>query len=720
MPKLLPVELEKAEIKFNPIAMKKTSTLIIATLFSTIVFAQSKNPITTKEMQDKIKQAQEQLNKLTPEQKKMMEQMGMSTKVPSIPTGITDADVKAAVNSGGAFGVPSRNTVLIAAIPKITLTATTVPVYIKSLNDYIEKGISADSKTIGQSFYNYYKKNNSPINAIENVAIGFWSTGQPEIAIYIMSKTCSDNADDTDLLSNFAAMLSMGGAPHRAIPILDYLSKQFPGNTTILNNLGQAWFYLGETDKANVQLEKVAKAFAYHPQANYTQCLIQQSKGNTAKAIEKMKNSLAYSFSTNKVNMLKKLGYSVKASDMRKPFRPDPNPLGLKNFIRPDVPTSYTEELKLKIEWDTFLKQVHDKSMQLGKELIPYQQANAQQAQKMYEQYNTKKGKDGAKAIKAYHSRTDNIYRKIAEKNLDEMKKDGGMMFRLKKVKEKIDLLRKDFQAKNDIQKKSIEQQNSIIADKETELAKKGENIGFDNCVVQQKYSEWVYVTYNKPLEEAYQQYLHETYLKITEELYWKQFTQDDPTFEATKIASKKEWMEALGNTRYLATNIYGKCPQVENKSSNYKLANFDELHCKYKTTLDFGVYKQIFECGKARIEFDAGRFSGDLNFMSDNKGNNRFVDGRVETNVINKSYAAGKGPLQVEASVKAGMGIEFSSAGIEDVYVNGEAKVTAGSDTVSDPAGIVNDPSITIAGASGRMSLISGSMTGAITGFGK
>jgi hypothetical protein len=35
-----------------------------------------------------------------------------------------------------------------------------------------------------------------------------------------------------------------------------------------------------------------------------------------------MKNSLAYSFSNNKVNMLKKMGYSVKASDMRKPFKP--------------------------------------------------------------------------------------------------------------------------------------------------------------------------------------------------------------------------------------------------------------------------------------------------------------------------------------------------------------------------------------------------------------
>ncbi len=52
--------------------MKKISTLIIATLFASIALAQSKNPTTTKEMQEKIKQAQEQLNKLTPEQKKYL------------------------------------------------------------------------------------------------------------------------------------------------------------------------------------------------------------------------------------------------------------------------------------------------------------------------------------------------------------------------------------------------------------------------------------------------------------------------------------------------------------------------------------------------------------------------------------------------------------------------------------------------------------------------
>jgi hypothetical protein len=67
----------------------------------------------------------------------------------------------------------------------------------------------------------------------------------------------------------------------------------------------------------------------------------------------------------------------------------------------------------------------------------------------MHDQYNN----EGLKAKTTNNSRTDNIYKKVAEKNLEEMKKDGGITYRLKKAKEKIDLLRKDFQAKNESKK---------------------------------------------------------------------------------------------------------------------------------------------------------------------------------------------------------------------------------------------------------------------------
>lgn len=709
--------------------MKKHLLLFSLLIGSITAYTQSKNPTTQKEIQQKQKEAQDALDKLTPEQRKMMEQMGFSAKVPAMPAGVSDAQIGMAV---GGDGVPTKNAAFIEAIPKVTLTATTLPAYIKTLNEYIEKSISTDTKLFAQQVYTSFKSNKYNATAIGNAALGYWVNGNLEIAVYMTGRSCAESVSDADLLSNFAAMLSMGGAPHRAIPLLEYLNKQYPDNTTILNNLGQAWFYLGETDKADVYLEKTVRAFACHPQANYTQCLIQESKGNTTKAIEKLKNSIKYSYSLDKLNKLRKLGYKIKGSDMRIPFRPDPDPLGLRKFVRPDVPTSYEEEIRLSADWDAFQKQVNEKTMSIAKELIPYQQAGAQKAQQAYNQYQK-----GINAMSANAPQEENIYYKVAEKNLEEMNKDGGATYRLTKTRTEFETLIKDFLSKDEAQRKSLEKQNSQIADKETELAKKGENIGFDNCKVQQKYSEWVYANYNKPLEEAYKKYLHQLYLKITEELYWKQFTMDNTAFEAVKLAAKKEWLSALGSGRYLATNKYGNCTMPASKGSRYKLADFDDMHCAFVSVLDFGVYKQIVECGNMRVEFDAGKLSGNFNFKSDNTGKDRFKKGTLEATLIDKSVSIDKGPMQIGASVKAGMGIEFTNRGVEDVYVTGEATVSATSNIIQTfdqhiaeanttgkeqpgmgDAGL-SDKGVSVT-VSGRMSLISGNMSGGINGFGK
>jgi len=439
--------------------------------------------------------------------------------------------------------------------------------------------------------------------------------------------------------------------------------------------------------------------------------------------------------------MLRKLGYKVKPGDMRLPYRPDPNPLGLRNFTRPEAPTDYASEIKLKADWDAFQKQIQEKNMALSQELQPYINANMQLAQKNAQavQANAKQIQKGdLSSLTGQSSLADNMYSQMAQIRLNEMNKDGGAEYRMKAAKNTIDALLKDYNAKKDAKKKELIKQNSVIAGEESELAKKGENIGYDICKVDQKFSEWVYTNYNKPLEDAYKNYLHQVYLKITEELYWEQFKYTDNAFESVKINAKKEWLAALSNTRYIETyNGNKECVPLPNTPSRYKLANFDDMHCNFKTVLDFGVYKQIFECNKSRIEFDAGRFKGNFNFNFDDAGNNNFEKATLEATVIDKSISMDKGPLEIGANVKAGVGVEFTSSGIEDVYVTGEASLSAKTNIVktfdqhiSDANGgdktqpgmsdaQLSDKGVEV-GVSGRMSLISGNMTGAITGFGK
>ena len=119
--------------------MKKTIVFVCVLCSCITGFTQQTNPTNNKELQDKINQAQQQLNNLTPEQKKLMQQMGMSTNMPSNQQMYSDEQISLAV---GGDAVPKKNQSLINTIPKIPLTTATVDAYIKSLNAYVEKSIS--------------------------------------------------------------------------------------------------------------------------------------------------------------------------------------------------------------------------------------------------------------------------------------------------------------------------------------------------------------------------------------------------------------------------------------------------------------------------------------------------------------------------------------------------------------------------------------------------
>lgn len=128
---------------------------------------------------------------------------------------------------------------------------------------------------------------------------------------------------------------------------------------------------------------------------------------------------------------------------------------------------------------------------------------------------------------------------------------------------------------------------------------------------------------------------------------------------------------------------MYDDCTPRQKKESRYKLTDFDETHCNYVSTLDFVVIKQIDECGWSRVVFDVGKLSGDFKYYMDISGDTRFIKGILEATVINVGGSMKKGPIQIGANVKAGVGVEFTSRGVEDVYVTGEASVNVKSNII-------------------------------------
>ena len=167
-------------------------------------------------------------------------------------------------------------------------------------------------------------------------------------------KPCKADPANAINLNNYASFLTMCGAEQIALPILNNLNKRYPKNSSILNNITQAWLGLGDIQRAEKYADSTIRIYAYHPQANMAKCLIEESKGNIPAAIAAAKKAISKSYSTEKENKLKKLGYDLKSDDINW-NRPMPqDALGLTKFTWPEYPLNVEQNKLLVKEWNDF------------------------------------------------------------------------------------------------------------------------------------------------------------------------------------------------------------------------------------------------------------------------------------------------------------------------------------------------------------------------------
>ena len=260
-------------------------------------------PPTQKELEDMKKEMQKAMDEMSPEDKKMMDSMGF--KMPSLNSIPTATDKQLADGwQQETNPVPARNSAKIASIPA-TPSAAALPTFITTVHNAVTLALSPAEKTNAESLYEYIRS--KPDIGTANAAISLWIQSRPMPAVYLMGKACQAEPGNINNLNNYAAMLTMAGGEQAAIPILQTLNKRFPNNSTVLNNLGQAWFGLGEIDKASRYLDSAIKIYSYHSQANFTKSLIEEKKGNTQAAITAMQRSIKKSYSPDKESKLREL-----------------------------------------------------------------------------------------------------------------------------------------------------------------------------------------------------------------------------------------------------------------------------------------------------------------------------------------------------------------------------------------------------------------------------
>lgn len=324
---------------------------------------ENETPPTQKEMENMMKEVQKAMDEMSPEDKKLME--GMGVKIPADQNVKSQYDYAAKnVNQqqmnalSGIETIPIKDPARIARISKTILTDAQLSIFLHHVNAAISKKISPASKKIADDAYQLLKKKYNETIYLANAANGMWLNGEPEAAIELMSRAVMENPSDPDNLNNYASFLTMTGGEHFALPILQKLNVQYPGNSTILNNIGQAWFGLGDMENSEKYLNSAIRIFPGHSEANYTKCFIEESKGNKTEAVRCIKKSIKSAYSEAKIKKLKKLGGKLQPGDINWNFPKPQDALGLDKMLasRPGFYFSKSQREVLYPQWLEYIK----------------------------------------------------------------------------------------------------------------------------------------------------------------------------------------------------------------------------------------------------------------------------------------------------------------------------------------------------------------------------
>jgi tetratricopeptide (TPR) repeat protein len=211
---------------------------------------------------------------------------------------------------------PEKNKLLLASIPKNTFTKPELVAYCNLLYKQLSAKISpAKVKAVNDAMAkpggNTYKFNLA--------SVASWYNGAEEEAILMALKATALDPDYDVLVNNVSGMLNLGGLGYKAIPILKTLLEKYPGNPMVLNNLGQAYAGLGDTDTAMSFFSRCIRQSPNHPEANNTAGQIELAKGNKGKAKEYFEHSISGAFNLPASNALQSIYPEVKYSKYVRP-----------------------------------------------------------------------------------------------------------------------------------------------------------------------------------------------------------------------------------------------------------------------------------------------------------------------------------------------------------------------------------------------------------------
>ena len=654
--------------------MKKYLLISTVLLAATVSFAQTKpkqkakeKPPTQKEMQDMMKEMQGALDDLSPEDKKAMDSMGI--KMPDMKaiqknvSGISDAQLKSAYENENRI-VPQKDAARINTALSVTLSNAEMSAYINKTQMTVLNQLSANTKTRGAEIFQQLVTLKS---SVANTAVGLWIDGKPTLALYLMGVVCKGDPGNANDLNNYAAFLTMCGGEEIALPVLNNLNKRYPANSSILNNIAQAWLGLGDIARAEKYADSCIRIYAAHPQANMAKSLIEESKGNIPAAIAAAKKSISEAYSNEKENKLKKLGYDLKSEDLNWD-RPMPqDPMGLEKFSWPAYPLTVDENKYLEKAWRDFRDECQQKidglkikQAKIEDDFITISGLRTQQILQASQRGEYVQAMPGyaAKAIKKLGPGVNDI--------------NGNMSFVFANNLEPV------IRANNNaVEYEALLKEKQLVLDKKYEdrVGEGRENPLEAICKDENAIRTEFLKSANGEMQAANRQYLSYTSRRSSDLLYYCQYTMWPEQFELVKINAQIAWLTQIKDQKVFFKDKSNWCVLPIKTKKPDSLQNFDDVACQYVSTMNLGVFKITSSCSNLVGEFD---FKGVKINLKDNVETGRYSGSAI----VGVSESAG--PMAIKVKVTGGVTVEWDNTGFTDGGVIGGVAVKSGPVTIA------------------------------------
>lgn len=639
-------------------------------------------PPVSSDMSELLKEMQQGMGNMSAEDKAMLDSMGI--KLPNAKEVGNMANFSTA-NTGNPSTdllVPKLDPARIASMPSTPLSGARMPAYLQGIDQNLRSKLPPSILSKAEDLYTDLATQNARPEALAAAGVGLWAFGKTVPALLLLSRACMDDPSNDDHLNNFAAMLVMCGGEQLGIPILEYLNKKYPKNSTILNNLAHGWFGLGNLEKASLYIDSTIRLCAWHPQANQIKARIAKSKGKNDEAVQALKNAVSRMYSGEKESQLRQLNYKLKNTDIvwSRPNKPDQ--LGLTKFRWPEFPKNVEQSEKLEPEWEAF-RHACDELMEELKQQEQSLSASFQEAYQQRAVQDLSAGKRNAHSSALFGQLVPKAEIKLRP-GIDQL-----MLTESKyPLVEAFDKLKIQIRAARDEEEKAIKAAIDKCNCPDGEGSKGAPTALCDELnAISSKFLH----TVNSQSEALLTEYYNRIRKKISELTNYQMYTEFPEKFTLSVNHAKQEWLSFLMMAKDLVsfrdkTGLCGHQPPKE-RSVNAALPAYEDLHCLYTSELNlyFGSIKTACSRISAELEIEFVKLGWETK-MNDRDGAgflDEFQRCTIEVSAGTGKELFGKGPLSLESGLSVTGFLEIDRNGISDAGVKAVAELSLSTDVV-------------------------------------